>query len=162
VFWWIVIFCRAYLENDQKGSRQRKSIPNGELECTTAKSSLRRSKQTYHLLYLESRIKRYQFCIVTILRATPTVLQNWIGIYGYLPSLKIEWQAKYIVISKSFANWTWQTQFGRPLYYFSTTTSTSAGQDQNCTAQEHGYTKTDNRNDEFFSTVNTTKAKEVN
>jgi hypothetical protein len=34
-------------------------ISNDELEGTIAKGSLRRSKWTYYLLYLEFRIKRY-------------------------------------------------------------------------------------------------------
>jgi exoribonuclease II len=38
-----------------------KTVSNKVSEHTITKSSLRRSKRTYHSLYLEFRIKRYEF-----------------------------------------------------------------------------------------------------
>jgi len=49
---------------------QYKSISNDELECTIAKGSSRQSKRIYYLLYLEFRIKRYQFVTTYTLEAS--------------------------------------------------------------------------------------------
>jgi hypothetical protein len=47
------LFCKTF------NFSLNKSISNDELECTIVKSSSRRSKRIYYLLYLEPRIKRY-------------------------------------------------------------------------------------------------------